>query len=581
MAGANVKIGVSGVSQFKQGINEAKQAVKTFDAQLALCEKQFKATGDQESYLAMKSELLKGKLEAQKTTVEQMEKALDSMQKNGVERSSTAYQNLYQQMLKAKGEMIDTSAEAEKLGTAEENASGKAGSLTTQLQGIGKGVAFENVTSGIKAITEKLEDGARAAINFAKKVARSAMDSTEWADDILTRSLKYGIDPETLQRMENAAAFVDTDVDTILSARSRLAKNKDSLGDLLGMDVNGKTVDEAFWEAGRAIMAMTDEFEKEEAAQKIFGKGWKDLVPLFTMGQEEYNQKLEEQNVLTNEQVKKLGEADDAIKKIQQQIDLMKNQFWAENADKIVELGQWVVDNSDTIVAAITAIGAAIGLLKIGEFALEVGKVVNGFQNLSGTAAAAAGAAQGSSWAGAFASAAMKAAPFLAFLYTLLNPGSTSDATGNNELIDKEGNLTNEARQYGYTQDENGDLIPPEFNPENRPKDTHKTIDLGKPGRLLGSSADWQLGDEVTAEEAMALITAADKMEEAAGLLTGDKESQQQSNSEMTQAANGMKGLPAETANAVREALSGVGISIDGSLLIGWINSRQATMVGQ
>ena len=41
-SGVNVKMGVSGVAQFKQSMNQAKQAVKTLDAQLALNEKQFK-----------------------------------------------------------------------------------------------------------------------------------------------------------------------------------------------------------------------------------------------------------------------------------------------------------------------------------------------------------------------------------------------------------------------------------------------------------------------------------------------------------------------------------------------------------
>ena len=41
-SGVNVKMGVSGVQQFKQDMQQSKQAVKTVDAQLALSEKQFK-----------------------------------------------------------------------------------------------------------------------------------------------------------------------------------------------------------------------------------------------------------------------------------------------------------------------------------------------------------------------------------------------------------------------------------------------------------------------------------------------------------------------------------------------------------
>ena len=49
--GVDVKMGVSGVAQFKQDINAVKQSLKTMDSQLALTEKEFKATGDQEKYL--------------------------------------------------------------------------------------------------------------------------------------------------------------------------------------------------------------------------------------------------------------------------------------------------------------------------------------------------------------------------------------------------------------------------------------------------------------------------------------------------------------------------------------------------
>ena len=66
------------------------------------------------------------------------------------------------------------------------------------------------------------------------------------------------------------------------------------------------------------------EFQKEEAAQKVFGRGWKELIPIFTAGQEKYNSLLEEQEVLTNDQVNALGKADDAFKQIQQQVELME-----------------------------------------------------------------------------------------------------------------------------------------------------------------------------------------------------------------------------------------------------------------
>lgn len=373
--GVNIKMGVTGVADFKRDINAARQQIKTMDADLALVEKQFKATGDAEAYMQQKTELLKGKLDAQKNALEKAEAALKTMKDNGVSPASAAFQEMQRKVIETKSGLIDTETALKNVGTSSDG-------TNESLRNIDRGVAFENITNGLDKVISKLESGAKAAINFGKKIVRSAMDSTGWADEVLTEATKYGVDADTIQRMRNVAEFIDTDVETILNAKARLAKNKDSLPELMGFGADGMSVDEAFWKAGEAIMAMTDEFQREEAAQAVFGRGWKELVPLFTAGQEEYNRLMAEQNVLTNEQVANLGKADDAIKSVQQQIEMMKNQFWAENADKIVEMGQWIIDNKEGLVTALGAIAAGFGALKLADVALNIAKTVNGFKTL-------------------------------------------------------------------------------------------------------------------------------------------------------------------------------------------------------
>ena len=144
-SGVNVKMGVSGVAQFKQSINQSKQAIKTLDAQLALSEKQFKATGDSESYMAEKSELLKAKLEQQKSIAENAEKALKDMAEKGADRSSKAYQDLYQQMLKAKGAMLDTETEMKGVETAGDEAAKGVKDMNEELAKVGDGVSWQNI----------------------------------------------------------------------------------------------------------------------------------------------------------------------------------------------------------------------------------------------------------------------------------------------------------------------------------------------------------------------------------------------------------------------------------------------------
>ena len=107
-SGVNVKMSVTGVAQFKQDISSANQQIKTMDADLALLEKQFKATGDSEDYLQKKAEILKGKLEEQQKVLETAQAALESMRKNGVSPASAAFQVMQRKVIEAKSGLIDT-----------------------------------------------------------------------------------------------------------------------------------------------------------------------------------------------------------------------------------------------------------------------------------------------------------------------------------------------------------------------------------------------------------------------------------------------------------------------------------------
>ena len=142
--GVNVKMGVSGIAQFKQNLNQAKSAVKTLDAQLALTEKQFKASGDAESYMTEKGELLKAKLEKQSQIVNSCQKALDEMTKNGVDRASKSYQDMYQQMINAKGAMLDTEQAMNNIAGAAEDADTAVAGMDESLQTIGKNVSIDD-----------------------------------------------------------------------------------------------------------------------------------------------------------------------------------------------------------------------------------------------------------------------------------------------------------------------------------------------------------------------------------------------------------------------------------------------------
>lgn len=372
-------------SQFKKGMAEAQASVKTLDAELKLSEAQFKASGDAEKYFAEQADLLKQKLNAQKEAAKAAEEMFLNLGKRGVAPTSTEYQRMAQRMLNAQAAVASTQAQLNSLDTKQKEAASSAKDLATEVSGIGKNVSLQNVADGLSKITSGMERAYRTAVRFGKTVMRSMMDATGWADDVQTRATQYGTDVETIQKMDRVAAYIDTDVDTIISAKDRLSKNRDNLAELLGISSDGRNVDDVFWEAGEAILALGEGFDQNEYAMKIFGKSWRELLPLFTAGREEYESLMESQDVLSAEQVETLAKADDEIQKVQNEIQNLKRTFWAEHSGTVIELLEWVVNNKDSVIAALTAIGAGFAALRVAETAANIAKIVSGLKTIINT----------------------------------------------------------------------------------------------------------------------------------------------------------------------------------------------------
>lgn len=525
MAGASVKMGVD-VTQFKQGMREAQAAVKTLDAELKKNEAQFKATGDKETYMTQKSKLLKQELEQQKTAAKNAEQALKAMADSGVSKTSEAYQRMAQQLAGAQAAMYNTEAALNNLSVSEAKAAGGAKNLTDSVNSIGKKMSLGQVINGIDKITTGLERAAQKAVALGSQLMDTILDSARRADDTATLADVYGIPLERYLQMQRlVGGGMDTSVESMLAAQDKLARGvgKDSKEVMetlaeLGVSTRGwykeekdgvltvstmKTETQLFWEAGRAIMNMSNAFDQEAAATALFGRSWKELRPLFNEYKtlDEYNAALEEQTVNSEQTVRDLAALNDAVSNLESSWTTLKDEVLGalapalqkgaeaisglldnlteylktEDGQKMLEqLGtavsglfedigkidpqdvvsgfvgvfktvteglQWIVKNKDTVFGALKWIIGAWAGLELAGGALQVLELVQGLKGLTGgtSAAAAAGEAAGSAWGSGFAGAVLKAAPWIIGLINLLSP----TPTGNNDIFG-EGGLTSE-----------------------------------------------------------------------------------------------------------------------------------------
>ena len=455
-SGVNVKMGVSGVAQFKQNIQQAKNSLKTLDEQLKLNEKEFKSTGDAQTYMQTKAELLKVKQEEQKAVLANAEKALQDMTDRGVNRASKAFQDMQRQVLQAKGDILDTENAMNGVSDSSESAADGVSEMNAQLKRVGDGVSWQNIHEGLASINQGIKGVIQKAWQMGEALVRSTLGAGAWADELSQTAAQYGIDEETLQRMRKTANLIDTDVDTILNAQQKMSqgigkRDKEAMGAFAallgeGYDPTKKAAVDAFWDVGEALMNLDDEYDKQVYAQKLFGKSWKELVPLFKTGRDEYNKTMDSWSVVEKDQIDNLGKMDDAYQKMQGEWETFKMEMLSafsgpltegmetitglfkelneyldtpEGQAMLAQIGEtvsslitdlteinpeevvggvksvidgitnslkWIDEHQNDVKTALGVIGGAFVLLKTAEVATNIGRIVNGFQTLWGGA---------------------------------------------------------------------------------------------------------------------------------------------------------------------------------------------------
>ena len=108
---------------------------------------------------------------------------------------------------------------------------------------------------------------------------------------------------------------------------------------------------DVFWDAGEALKNYGDEVERDAMAQKIFGRSWQELMPLFLAGRKEYEDTLAKQNVVSEDSVKKLNDLDDALQRLDQDYQATKQTLLATVAPAFTTVGNTVADVMEKVNA--------------------------------------------------------------------------------------------------------------------------------------------------------------------------------------------------------------------------------------
>lgn len=312
MAEIATKMKVTGVAQFVDAMKQSKAAVKTLDAELKLAQAQYKQTGDKEEYLRQRTEILKKQIAEQEKVVKSAQQALAQMTTNGTDPASAAYQNMAAQVANAQTSLIQMQTALSQGTDAFDEGTDAVDEYADRLEHIDKNVSFQSTIEGLKAVKGAIQ----TAINVAKGINDIVVDAGKWADDETTTVAQYDDfipDAETLQQYEYAADRLKVDFNDVLKAWDRINRLQREGGSILFGDygiADLGSAEENFWGILDAIQQITDENERNNITQDIFGKSWRELKPLFG-SRDLWNQYMEEARVISNEGVEKLAAAND------------------------------------------------------------------------------------------------------------------------------------------------------------------------------------------------------------------------------------------------------------------------------
>lgn len=421
-------IALDGEQKFKREIADARKNLANLGTQLTLAAAQFKNDNDAMKLVETRSKTLRDEIAQQENIVKALSGAVkDSSEKYGensdqvskwqaeMNRAAAKLENLRHELSnneqgldkngKAFQSVVDSADNATGAVDDFADAMADASSNTGSVDFLAFDTALKNISTTASGVVDTIK-------NISTSVWNLVSEASVWADDLATLSAQTGISMEELQKWRYAARFVDTDVDDIIKGIDEMRKKATDgstetakLFNTLGVrtrEASGKVRDakDIFWDTVTALKNVKDESTRTAIAQKLFGEKYKDLLPLINAGKsawDEYGEAAKAAGiVLSDDQVKALGDFNDSLQKIQASSEALKKNFAAglapgmqTIADKFSELTEkanaWAQSEegkealgklSEAITAVVDALTKDVDFNKLVEGAADVLKKI-------------------------------------------------------------------------------------------------------------------------------------------------------------------------------------------------------------
>ncbi len=412
------RIVLEGEAEYKKAILEAGKNTAYYKTELKALSVEFEGNANSLEALRAKNEIYLKQQEEQNKKLQVLRGALDETTKKYGENSvqakewqaklNTAYaelNNLNKEISKNEKYLKEAKASTDQTATSIDRFGKEVKSAGNEAEKAGEkfkiNLKSAAVIAGVTALAASIKNVSEELVDLVKNTAA-------YADDILTMSAQTGIATDTLQELNYMQELTDVSLETTTKSMAKQIKSMYSAQkgtedyvnaykklqvEFTNMDGSLRKSDIVYWEIIDALGQMANETERDATAMLLLGRSAQDLNPLIQIGSAGVAEFAREARnmgaVLSNETLDKLGETDDALQRLYQQLEISKRNIGAAIApevtdafekiankidevdDKIADFAKdaiepmvdgfiWIIDHADAITAGIKGITAGI-----------------------------------------------------------------------------------------------------------------------------------------------------------------------------------------------------------------------------
>lgn len=400
---AGVSLVVENDKAFKDALSEVNAGLKVNKQQMQLVTEQTKEMDDRQAALKQRCETVQQTLQSYRDKVEVLQQAYENSAKREGEASKVTMQ-WKASLISAQTEVAKQENLLKELSNQQERTNKTTVSLADVVNGLANALGI-TLPPGVQAAVDKLgqfsASGAAAVTvvgGLVGALAKSTMDMSKTADDLLTLSTQTSLTTDQLQEFEYASELVDVSTDTLRGSLVKLTNNMQTAATGTGSaaeafkklhvkvsDSSGKLRDnyEVFLKTIDALGKMKNETERDALAMDIFGRSATDLNPLIEAGSGRLKELAEQAHevgyVVDNETLQSFGELDDAMQKLDKQGDAVKRSF----AEALLPIITAFAEALNAIPTPVLT--AVISITSIATVVLLVVKAIKELQGPAGT----------------------------------------------------------------------------------------------------------------------------------------------------------------------------------------------------